>query len=149
MRTKRVILSIASLVGVGLFSVTPVRAHHAFAAEFDPNKPIVVQGTIAKVEWTNPHAWIHVDVKNKDGVVERWMFEVGGPGALSRRGFTKNYLKIGTEVKVEGFMSKGAPRRANGRVMTYADTGQILFLGSSGTGAPNKGEDPSEPINVK
>ena len=144
MRLKRFTFSLVALVGVQLLTVMPMRAHHAFAAEFDADKPVEVQGTVSKVEWTNPHAWIHVDVKNKEGVVERWMFEVGGPGALSRRGFTRNHLKIGTEVKVQGFLSKGLPRRANGRVMTYVDTGQALFLGSSGTGAPGDGADPTE-----
>jgi hypothetical protein len=114
----------------------PVRAHHAFASEFDANRPVKIHGTIAKVEWTNPHTWFHIDVKTPEGQVERWMFEGGGPVALVRRGFTKDYIKPGTEVTVQGYMSKGTPRRANARVIMYA-SGQELFVGSSGTGAPD------------
>jgi Family of unknown function (DUF6152) len=139
---KRVILSLVGTVGVGLLTVVPAWAHHAFAAEFDANRPVQVQGTIAKVEWTNPHVWFHIDVKNPNGEVERWMFEGGGPGSLVRRGFTKDYLKIGTEMVVQGYLAKGVARRANARVMTYTD-GRTLFVGSSGTGAPEDGQDPS------
>lgn len=143
MRMKRVILSLVAMVGVGLLTVVPVRAHHAFAAEFDANRPVQVQGTIAKVEWTNPHVWFHIDVKNSNGQVERWLFEGGGPGSLVRRGFTKDHLKVGTELTVQGYMAKGVARRANARVMTYLD-GRTLFVGSSGTGAPRDAQDPSE-----
>ena len=140
---KRVILSFVAMVGVGLLTVVPVRAHHAFAAEFDANRPVKVQGTVAKVEWTNPHTWFHIDVKNADGQVERWLFEGGGPGSLVRRGFTKDYIKVGTEITVQGYMAKGVARRANARVMQYAD-GRTLFVGSSGTGAPLDGADATE-----
>ena len=143
MGMKRVILSLAAVTGVGLLTPVAVRAHHSFAAEFDSNRPMKIQGTIVKVEWTNPHTWFHVDVKKPDGQVERWMIEGGGPGALARRGFTKDFLKPGTEIVVEGFLSKAIPHRANGRVMTYAD-GRKLFVGSSGTGAPLDGNDPTE-----
>ena len=140
MRLERVILSLVAVVTVGLIAApVPVRAHHAFAAEFDANRPIRVEGVLVKLEWTNPHAWFHVDVKGPDGKVERWMFEAGNPSNLTRRGITKNYVKIGTELAIEGFLSKGIPRRANGRVMTRLDTGQSLFMGSSGTGAPSDG----------
>jgi hypothetical protein len=142
---KRVILSL--VVGVGLLTAVPLRAHHAFTAEFDANRPVKVEGAIAKVEWINPHAWIHVDVKNKEGQNERWMFELGGPGSLTRRGYTRDYLKPGTEVAVEGFLAKAVARRANGRVMTFKSgpqAGQLLFVGSSGTGAPLDGKDPTE-----
>ena len=140
MRIERVILSLIAVVAVGLIAAAvPVRAHHAFAAEFDANRPIRVEGVLVKLEWTNPHAWFHVDVKGPDGKVERWMFEAGNPSNLTRRGITKNYVKVGTELAIEGFLSKGIPRRANGRVMTRLDTGQSLFMGSSGTGAPSDG----------
>ena len=145
MRMKQVMLSLMAMGGVGLLTVVPVRAHHAFAAEFDANRPVTVKGTIARVEWINPHAWIHLDVKNAEGQVERWMFELGGPGPLTRRGFTKDSpeLKPGTELTAEGFLSKGLPHRANGRVLKYVD-GRTLFVGSSGTGAPDDGRDASE-----
>ena len=105
----------------------------------------LVKGVITRVEWINPHAWIHLDVKNAEGQVERWMFELGGPGPLTRRGFTSDSpeLKPGTELTAEGFLSKGQPRRVNGRVLKYVD-GRTLFVGSSGTGAPDDGRDASE-----
>ena len=143
MRTRQVVLGVVGVASVALFSAVSVSAHHAFAAEFDANRPVVVKGTLVKVEWTNPHAWFHIDVKGSDGAVERWMFEGGGPGALTRRGLTKDFLKPGTELVVDGFMAKGVPRRFNGRKITYAD-GRELFVGSSGTGAPEDGKDPVE-----
>ena len=141
--TIQVILGVAIVGGIGLLLTVPVRAHHSFAAEFDASKPVKVEGTVVRVEWTNPHTWFHVDVKTLEGKTERWMFEGGSPGSLTRRGFAKDYIKPGTELVVEGFMSKAHPHRANGRVMTYAD-GRTLFVGSSGTGAPTDGRDPTE-----
>jgi len=140
MGTKRVILSLGAIAAVALITARPVRAHHAFSAEFDANRPVKLQGTLVKVEWINPHSWFHLDVKKADGEVERWMIEGGNPAALTRRGFTKDYLKPGTEIVVEGFLAKGIPRRANGRMLTYSD-GRTLFVGSSGTGAPEDGRD--------
>src|SRR5687767_12874700 len=109
MNMKRVGLSLAAFAGAVLLTPAPTAAHHAFAAEFDANRPIAVKGTIARVDWINPHAWIHVDVRNKEGKVERWMFELTNVGALSRRGVTKNTpeMKPGTELTAEGFLSKG------------------------------------------
>ena len=143
MQIKRVILSLVTMAGIGLLSVVPVRAHHAFASEFDANRPVKVEGVVVKVDWMNPHSWWHVDVKTAEGGVERWMFETGGPGALTRRGFTKDHIKPGTEVVVQGYMSKGVARRANARTLQYAGGG-TLFVGSSGTGAPLDGTDPTE-----
>jgi hypothetical protein len=143
MGIRHVVISLVATIGVGVLAVVPARAHHAFSAEFDANRPVKVKGTIARVEWTNPHTWFHIDVKRPDGQVERWMFEGGGPGSLTRRGFSKDYLALGTEIVVEGFLSKGVPRRANARNMTYPD-GRTLFVGSSGTGAPADGADASE-----
>jgi hypothetical protein len=119
-------------------------AHHAFSAEFDANKPIQLTGTVTKMEWINPHAWIHIDVKKPDGSVEKWMIEGGTPNTLLRRGFTKNSLAIGTEIKVDGYQAKDGSMRGNGRDLTLPD-GRKLFMGSSGTGAPRDGKDASEP----
>jgi len=132
------------LIGAGLIAgEVSVAAHHAFAAEFDAKKPIRLRGTVARMEWINPHTWIHLDVKRADGKVERWMIEGGPPNALYRRGFTKDSLPVGAEILVEGFRAKDGTNRGNGRDVTFAD-GRKLFLGSSGTGAPVDGRDPSD-----
>ena len=126
------------VMGVGLFlagTAVPLRAHHAFAAEFDAKKPVHFEGTVTKMEWVNPHVWLHVDVKKTDGTVENWAFEAGTPNVLFRRGFTKESLLPGTKVVVDGYQAKDGLKRANGRDLTFPD-GRKLFLGSSGTGAP-------------
>jgi hypothetical protein len=110
-------------------------AHHAFSAEFDAKKPVKFTGTVTKMEWTNPHVWLHMDVKTPDGKVESWAFEAGTPNNLFRRGFTRQALLPGTVVVVEGYQAKDGTRRANGRDLTLPD-GRTLFMGSSGTGAP-------------
>lgn len=108
MLMKRMIVGLVASILTGV----AVQAHHAFAAEFDATKPVRVQGQIVKVAWTNPHTWFYVDVKGPDGEIQHWMFEGGGPSALIKRGYTKDYMKIGTEVVVEGFLSKGVAFRA-------------------------------------
>jgi len=118
-------------------AAVPVIAHHSFAAEFDAKKPVKLRGTVTKMEWINPHSWIHIDVKTPDGKVEQWMVEGGAPNALLRRGWNKNSLLPGTEILVEGFQAKDGALRANGRDITFPD-GKKLFVGSSGTGAPDE-----------
>ena len=125
-------------------AAAPAVAHHAFSAEFDARRPVHFQGTVAKVEWINPHAWIHIDVTQSDGSIERWMIEGGNPHNLFRRGISKDVLRIGMDIVVDGYQAKDGSRRANGRDMTLPN-GQTLFLGSSGTGAPRDGRDPTEP----
>ena len=129
-------LLVALVAGVVVWSAAPaVQAHHAFAAEFDANKPVKLQGPISKVEWINPHSWIHIDVKKADGSMETWAIEGGTPNTLLRRGFTRDTLKVGTVINVDGYQAKDGTRKANGRDMTFPD-GRKLFMGSSGTGAP-------------
>src|SRR5262245_35163513 len=118
-------------------AAVPVMAHHSFAAEFDAKKPVKLRGTVTKMEWINPHSWIDMDGKNPDGTVTKWMVEGGAPNALLRRGWNKNSLLPGTEILVEGFQAKDGANRANGRDITFAD-GKKLFVGSSGTGAPDE-----------
>ena len=120
-----------------VLAVRPAMAHHAFAAEFDAKKPVKLRGTVTKMEWINPHAWIHVDVKKADGTIEEWMIEAGTPNTLLRRGFTRDSLKAGTEVIVDGYQSKDGSLRANGRDITLPN-GQTLFLGGSTPGAPDE-----------
>ncbi len=125
----------AALVLFLVLAVRPALAHHAFAAEFDAKKPVKLKGTVTKMEWINPHAWIHIDVKKPDGTVDEWMIEAGTPNTLLRRGFTKDSLKAGTEVLVDGYQSKDGSLRANGRDITLPN-GQTLFLGSNTPDAP-------------
>ncbi len=134
------------LAGFVIFLCLPGRsyAHHAFGAEFDSNRPVVLRGPVTKVEWVNPHAWIHLEVTNEDGTKENWMVEGGTPNTLLRRGITKYTVVPGTIIVVDGYQSKDRSNRANGRDITFED-GRKLFMGSSGTGAPRDGKDPREP----
>ena len=147
MRIK-LLMSAAIVAAVGgLAAGGAALAHHAFAAEFDGNRPVNLQGKVTKIEWINPHSWIHIDAKMPDGKTQGWMVEGGTPNTLLRRGITKDSLAIGTEIVVRGYQSKDAlctPKcRANGRDITFPD-GRKLFMGSSGTGAPKDGSDGTE-----
>ena len=137
MQTKGII----GLVMVGLLAMAaaPVVAHHAFSAEFDADRPLQLEGKVTKVEWINPHAWIHIETAA--GV--HWMIEGGTPNTLFRRGFTKDSLQIGAEIVVDGYQAKDGTDKANGRDLTFKD-GSKLFMGSSGTGAPRDGRDATE-----
>ena len=140
MRIKSVVFTAVAAL---LLAAASPSAHHSFAAEFDANQPIQLRGTVVRVEWINPHTWIHIDVKEADGKVARWMIEGGTPNTLLRRGLTRNSLPQGTEIMVDGYKAKNGTNRANGRDLTFAD-GRKLFMGSSGIGAPADGKDPNE-----
>ena len=139
----RTLLGPAMAAVLLLLFAAPAHAHHAFAAEFDAQQPITLHGTITRIEWINPHSWFHINVKEPDGKVTEWMIEGGTPNTLLRRGVDKNTVPAGLEVIVEGYRAKNGTNRANGRDITLPD-GKKLFLGSSGTGAPADGKDPTE-----
>jgi len=139
----------AAAAAVLLASTVTVLGHHAFGAEFDPNAPIRLQGKVVKLEWVNPHAWIHIEIKKPDGTTEVWMVEGGTPNTLLRRGLTRDSLTVGTELIVDGYQTKDhSLKRANGRDVTLSD-GRKMFMGSSGTGAPRDGRDPTETTTKK
>jgi hypothetical protein len=124
------------LVGGVLLATLPARAHHSFAAEFDVNQPVTLNGTLTKMEWLNPHGWIYIDVAQPDGKVVNWAIEAGAPTALLRRGLRKTDFPAGTEVVVEGYRAKGGAPRANGKTVKFKD-GRNFFLGASDApGAP-------------
>jgi hypothetical protein len=146
LRTDRAARIAAALIAAAAAAGTPALAHHAFQAEFDGNSPIMLQGTVTKVEWINPHTWVHMDVVT-DGVTQEWMVEAGTPNTLLREGLTRDSLKAGEVIIVRGYRAKDVRCRpackANGRDVTFTD-GRKVFMGSSGTGAPKDGSDPNE-----
>ena len=141
---KRLLVVVWALT---MLFIQNVEAHHAFSSEFDADRPFRVKGTIVRVEWINPHSWVHVDVVQEDGLLVPWMMEGGTPNTLLRAGLTRSILQPGTEVIVRGYQSKDPdcePKcRGSGRDITFANGGRI-FMGSSGTGAPRDGADPNE-----
>ena len=137
-------LVVAAAALVMLAAGAPLVAHHAFSAEFDSTRPVTLKGKVTKMEWINPHAWLHMDVRSQDGKVISWAVEGGAPNALLRRGWNRTSVPPGTEIVVEGYRAKDGSNRANGRDVTLAN-GTKLFLGSSGTGAPAEGRDPADP----
>jgi hypothetical protein len=139
MQTKRIIAMVSASV---LAATAPLVGHHAFSTEFDADKPIKLEGTVTKMEWVNPHAWMHIDVKKPDGTSEVWAIEGGTPNTLLRRGINRDSVKVGTVVLVDGYRAKDGSLKGNGRDLTLQN-GQKLFMGSSGTGAPADGKDPT------
>jgi len=140
----KLMLWTAVAVFVAFVSLQPAMAHHAFGSEFDANAPVLLKGTIVKIEWVNPHTWIHVEITKDDGSKEVWMVEGGSPNTLLRRGANKNTFPVGTEVVVDGYQARDhSEKRANARNITFPD-GRKLFLGSTGTGAPDPDSFPDK-----
>src|ERR1051325_7771327 len=149
MRNRLVLGALIVACTMVFLSPSPVQAHHAFAAEFDEKKPVTfTEATVTKVELINPHSWIHVDVKRPDGSVENWEIEAGSPNILMRRGITKNTLKQGDRIVIDGYQAKDGSHRANGRDLKLPN-GQQLFLGSSGPGEGAPYEVPRPGVDSK
>jgi hypothetical protein len=130
MRTKLAGLAVAV---VGLLNTVPLFSHHSFTAEFDDKKPITLQGTLTKVEMTNPHGWLYLNVKDKNGKIQNWAVETGAPAALIRRGGDKKTLAIGTGLIVDGWLARDGSHTINGRAIKFSDGREIL----TGTSNPN------------
>jgi hypothetical protein len=142
MHHRHFVAGIAGTLLLGALAL-PAAAHHSFAAEFDANNPVTLKGTITKLEWINPHSWLHIDVKNDDGSTTPWMIEGATPNTLLRRGFTRDTVKAGTQITIVGYRAKNGANRANGRDLILPD-GSRLFMGSPGTGAPDSGGEAPE-----
>ena len=131
----RLLLSLAGATAGLLLAALPVLAHHSFAAEFDATKPVTLKGTLTKMEWINPHGWLHIDVKGPDGKVQSWAIEAGAPNALIRRGLRSTDFPVGSELVVDGFQAKNGSTKVAGNTVKFLD-GRNFFLGSADTGAP-------------
>jgi len=143
MRTK-LVTSVLCSAALLLIVSRPAAAHHAFGAEFDANSPVLIKGKIAKIEWVNPHTWIHVEMTKPDGTKETWMFEGGSPNTLLRRGVNKATFPAGTDIVIDGYQARDhSEKRANARNVTFSD-GRKIFLGSTGTGAPDPDKFPEK-----
>jgi len=132
---KATLVVLAAAVTLAAVHTAPLAAHHSFAAEFDAKQPVLFKGTVTKMEWINPHVWIHMNVTEPNGRTEAWMVEGGAPTVLFRRGFSKTSLQAGTQIVVDGYRAKDGTNKMNAREITFAD-GRKLFAGSEGTGAP-------------
>ena len=139
--TSRAFYAVAGAL-LACASANESAAHHSFAAEFDANQPVTLHGTITKMEWINPHSWLHIDVKNDDGTTTAWMIEGATPNTLLRRGFTREAVQAGTQITIVGYRAKNGAHRANGRDLILPD-GSRLFMQSSGTGAPGDEDAPA------
>lgn len=142
MRTRHITSLLAGAILL-LIASQPAAAHHAFGSEFDSNAPVLIKGKIVQIEWVNPHTWIHVEMTKPDGTKEVWMFEGGSPNTLLRRGVNKTTFPAGTEVIIDGYQARDhSEKRANARNITFTD-GRKIFLGSTGTGAPDPDKFPA------
>src|SRR5436190_20155452 len=119
------------LISVVLLSVAPARAHHAFATEFDAKKPVTMKGIVTKIDWANPHVWFYLNIKTESGLIENWGFEMGGPNSLRNSGWTRETMKIGDEIIVDGSLAKNGSRNVNAKNVTMASTGKKLGAASS------------------
>jgi hypothetical protein len=127
---KRVVVSLILISGL-LMAAAPAGAHHAFATEFDGNKPVTIKGIVTKIDWANPHVWFYLNVKTEGGAVENWGFEMGGPNSLRTSGWTRETMKIGDEVVVDGSLAKNGSKNVNAKSVTMASTGKKLGAASS------------------
>src|SRR5215831_3864325 len=127
---QRNVLSLIAIAGL-LLSGVPAMAHHAFATEFDALKPVTMKGIVTKIDWANPHVWFYINVKTENGVIENWGFEMGGPNSLRNSGWTRETMKIGDEVVVEGSLAKNGSHNVNAKSVMMASTGKKLGAASS------------------